>query len=278
MDMTIRTDNQPMVAFHFGSPQRRQVGLFHPAGGPVADDRAVLLCNPFGQEAVRSHRLYRVIAERLARRGLAVMRFDYHATGDSPGADEAGDLDGWVDDARVALRELAGRSGARHIVCVGARLGATLAARASIGFAGISRLVLWDPVVQGPDYLALLRIRHVESLESSYSAIDPAWRRDLDDPQKITDEAMGFGMSSTLRQQIRKLGPHSVPLTPGVQVCVVSHPDDAVVAAWLAPHAKNPACRRVPLEPAFDWTAEESHNMPLVPSAAVNTLMSTICD
>jgi hypothetical protein len=267
-----------MIAFHFGSPQRLQVGFFHPADGPAAGERAVLLCNPFGQEAVRSHRLYRVIAERLSRRGLAVMRFDYHATGDSPGDDEAGDLDGWVDDARVALRELAGRSGARDVVCVGARLGASLAARASIGFAGLARLVLWDPVIQGPDYLALLRVRHVESLESAYSAVDPAWRRDLADPQKITDEAIGFGMSPLLRQQIRKLGPHSVPLPPGVQVCVVSHPGDAVVAAWLAPYAGNPARRHVPLDPSFDWTAEESHNMPLVPSNAVNILTSTICD
>jgi dienelactone hydrolase len=268
-----------MIAFHFGAPERLLFGLFHPAGGGARDDRAVLLCNPFGQEAVRSHRLFRVLAERLARQGLPTLRFDYHATGDSPGADETGDLEGWVGDVRLALRELAQRSGAKRIVCVGARLGAALAARAASGFPGASRLVLWDPVVHGAAYLAMLRVKHVESLEASYSLADPAWRRDLEnDPQAFTDEAIGFGMSAALRQQIRKLGPHSLPLPPGVDVHVVSHPSDAAVNAWFAPHAQQPARHLWPLEQSFDWTAEERRNSPLVPPQALTRLISTICD
>src|SRR4051812_43750768 len=65
-----------MTPFYFGAPERRLLGLFHPSATAVRGARAVLLCNPFGQEAVRSHRVYRVLAERLARGGIAVLRFD----------------------------------------------------------------------------------------------------------------------------------------------------------------------------------------------------------
>ena len=268
-----------MVPFHFGSPERLAFGLFHPAAADSREDRAVLLCNPFGQEAVRSHRLYRVLAERLARLGLAVLRFDYHATGDSLGADEDGDIEGWVGDTRLALRELAQRSGSQRIVCLGARLGAPIAARAASGVPGVARLVLWDPIVQGAEYLALLRVKHVESLESSYSLADPQWRLRLaDDPEAFTDEAIGFSMSARLRQQIRKLGPHNLPVPPGIDVQVVAHPEDAAVATWFAPHAKNQERRLRPLAQSFDWTAEESRNSPLVPAPALATIMSTIRD
>jgi len=272
-----RADNPRMIAFHFGPAERPLFGLFHPAEGGSPDDRAVLLCNPYGQEAVRSHRFYRVLAERLARMGLATLRFDYHATGDSPGDDLAGEIPGWVGDTRAALRELVSRSGARRVVCVGARLGASLAARASSDFAPLSRLVLWDPIVRGDDYLEMLRVRHVESLESSFSVADPAWRRDLaEDPTAFTEEAIGFGMSPTLRRQIQKLGPHSLPLPPGVAVHVVVDPADATVQAWFAAHARHDGRHQWPLDQSFDWTVEESRNSPLVPAAALALLLSTI--
>jgi dienelactone hydrolase len=275
-----RIENPRMIAFHFGPAQRRVFGLFHAAEGGSSDDRAVLLCNPFGQEAVRSHRFYRVLAERLARLGIATLRFDYHATGDSPGDDEAGDLGGWVDDTRTALRELVTRSGARRVVCVGSRLGGVMALRASSGFAELRRVVLWDPIVNGPDYLELLRVKHVEALESSFSLADPAWREQLaGDPAAFTDEAMGFAISPTLRQQIRQIGPHSLPLPPGVPVHVIARDNDAPVQAWTATFApRGVAFQAWPLADSFDWTAEEDRNSPLVPPPAMAAMMGAIRD
>ena len=269
-----------MIAFLFGSPERPLLGLFHPASDSPRDDRAVLLCNPFGQEAVRGHRMYRVLSERLARSGIAVLRFDYHATGDSPGTDEQGDLAGWVLDVRMAMRELALRSGVAHIVCVGSRLGAALAVRAGSGLAELRRLVLWDPIVQGPEYLELLRRKHVEALESSFSLVDPAWRAQLaGDAMSFHDEAMGFGISPALRQQIRELGTDSLPLPPGVEVRVVAHPDDAAVNDWVAMlGGRGVGVRHLPLEESFDWTAEEDRNSPLVPAAGLSRLMMAIRD
>jgi hypothetical protein len=268
-----------MIPFHFGPPDRTLLGLFHPAADGVPSERAVLLCNPFGQEAVRGHRLYRVLAERMANSGVPVLRFDYFATGDSLGADDAGDLDGWVNDTRAALQELVRRSGASRVVVVGARLGAVLAARAAVGASSVAKLVLWDPVIDGRVYLDVLRASHVQTLELAYSIPDPGWRSALaSDPQAFTDEAMGFGMSEALRRQIGKIGAHNFPLPPGVAVDVLARSGDDAVRTWFQPQESQADRRFRPLEHSFDWTAEESRNTPLVPAAALALLTTAIRD
>ena len=268
-----------MIPFHFGPPDRVLFGLFHPAADGQPADSAALLCNPFGQEAVRGHRLYRVLAERLAGAGIPVMRFDYFGTGDSLGTDEAGDLDGWVADTRAALQELVRRSGARRVVCVGSRLGAVLAARAAVGASTVAKLVLWDPVIDGREYLDVLRASHVQTLELAYSLPDPRWRSALaHDPQAFTDEAMGFGMSEALRRQVGKIGPHNFPLPPGLAVDVLARSDDAAIRTWFQPNEGQPGRRLRPLDHSFDWTAEESRNTPLVPAAALALLTTAIRD
>jgi pimeloyl-ACP methyl ester carboxylesterase len=270
-----------MTPFYFGPPERRLLGLFHPSATAARGERAVLLCNPFGQEAVRSHRVYRVLAERLARSGIPALRFDYHATGDSAGSDEAGDLDGWARDVLSAQRELAAHSGAARIVCVGARLGAALVARAAAAVPDPStRLVLWDPIVDGADYLRLLRIKHVESLEASYSLPDASWRRRLsDDPAAFSEEAIGFAMSPTLRAQIAHLSPQTLTLPAGTDVHVIAHPADAAVNRWVtALQSGNARVQHRPLTHSFDWTAAEAMNTALVPAPALSQLMSAIGD
>jgi hypothetical protein len=272
-------DNRGMIPFHFGPSDRPLFGIYQPPADHAPADRAVLLCNPFGQEAVRAHRIYRVLASRLVREGIPILRFDYHATGDSPGADEDGDLDGWTGDVRVALQELVARSGVARVVCVGARLGGTLALRGAAGLAETLRLVLWDPVVDGAGYLDQLRVKHVEALESTFSVADPAWRQHLaDDPDAFTSEAIGFAMTPRLRGQIRALSHQTLRAPAGTDVHVLSHPGDAQVDAWLA----SPALREVrrshwPIAESFDWTAGQRPGSPIVPAPALSRLMASIC-
>ena len=72
---------------------RRLAALYHP---PTSADRGrgVLILNPLGQEAVRAHRLLRVLADRLARLGVHVLRFDFHGCGDSSSDDLDGEMKG----------------------------------------------------------------------------------------------------------------------------------------------------------------------------------------
>ena len=88
--------------FYFGAPERRLFGIFHPTAAASSALPGVLLCPAFGQEAVRAHRMMKVLAERLVRAGHPVLRFDFYGTGDSMGEDIDADLDGWAGDIHVA--------------------------------------------------------------------------------------------------------------------------------------------------------------------------------
>jgi hypothetical protein len=66
--------------------------VLHAADPAARAGCAVLLCNPFGQEALRSQRGFRVLADRFARTGCATLGFDYFGTGDSDGDDDDASL------------------------------------------------------------------------------------------------------------------------------------------------------------------------------------------
>ncbi len=121
----------------------------------------MLLCNPFGEEASRAHRTFRVLATQLERAGYPALRFDYSGTGDSQGEGADATLEAWLGDIGLAAERLREASGASRIAIVGLRLGATLAAMAAgRGDVRPRHLVLWDPVVGGAAYLRELADQH----------------------------------------------------------------------------------------------------------------------
>jgi len=143
-----------MTPMFFGYGARRLFGIYHPAHGAAGQRRAVVICQPWGQEYLRAHRSLKQLAMMLAQAGCHVLRFDYFGTGDSGGDMVDGDLEGWVDDIEAAVQELQDTSGAHRVTMAGLRLGATLAAIAAARqTADIDGLVLWDPVVSGSSYL-----------------------------------------------------------------------------------------------------------------------------
>jgi uncharacterized protein len=268
-----------MTPFLFGAPERRLFGLHHASEAPGSGDSAVLLCNPFGQEAIRTHRLLRVLAERLSKSGADVLRFDLYGSGDSAGDDEDGDLQGWCEDVLAAHDELRRRSQAARITWLGVRLGATLALQAARDMPSeLAHLVLWDPVVDGAAYLQHLRERHVDALEASYSLPDPAWRRHLiDAPDAYADEAIGFGLSQRLRDQLAGVTAASLHLPAGLHVQVIADPADTPAQRWLARQTEQGArLTWVPLAHGFDWTVEEAQNTALVPASVLTALMNTL--
>lgn len=143
-----------MTPFHFGNGPRRLFGLYTPAQSGAASTRAALLCAPWGQEYLRSHRSMRLLGKQLAAQGWHALRFDYFGTGDSAGEFDEADLPGWEADIELALDELLDMTGARKATLVGLRLGATLAARVAVRRRReVDTLALWDPVLDGAAYL-----------------------------------------------------------------------------------------------------------------------------
>ncbi len=269
-----------LQAIGFGAPDRRLFAIYHPGAPAEVARPAVVLCNAFGQEAIRAHRLMRVLAERLARQGFPVLRFDYFGTGDSMGDDLDGDLDGWAGDLLLADAEVRMRSGGDSTVWLGIRLGATVALRAAQQApAGLRRLVLFDLVIDGAAYLAHLRERHVASLEAAYSLMpNPTPRELARDPAQFRDEAIGFALSSTLREQIAALGvaAHRWPEQPA-SIIALSDPDGADGRDLAAAMLHQPGrVHVVAVRHGTDWTRDTADNTALVPTQALLALVQQV--
>ena len=233
-------------------------------GADATGDRAVLMCNPFGQEAIRCHRAFRQFAERLAKMGIASLRFDYFATGDSPGDDGDGDLQRWRRDIAAAHETLAQRSGAGRIAWVGLRLGASLAlAASSLPDRRPDRVVLWDPVVDGSRYLEDLSHRHA------------VWTRLRD----VDSEVLGFLLPRRLRTQIaaidllEALAGHEQPVAVLVGPQVQGREQLIARLPLLRPDAPHAVTTR-----ATEWCSNEAMGTQWVPGEALDRLVEFVLD
>jgi pimeloyl-ACP methyl ester carboxylesterase len=273
-------DIDHLHALTFGAPGRRLFGIFHRADPARRNAGGVLLCSAFGQEAVRSHRLVRVLGEQLAKRGHDVLRFDYFGTGDSMGEDSEGDLDGWAADVVTADAELRRLGLASAVTWLGIRLGAAVALRAARRASlPPSRLVLFDAVVDGRRYLTSLRERHVATLEEAFSVVPrPPPRTLARNPGRYLDEALGFALPPTLRSQIASLSLASLewPLAADAIVALVD-PGDAdgrdLAAAALQPAAR---FRALEVRHGTDWMRDSAEQSSLVPAQALQALVRQV--
>src|SRR5262245_59021321 len=101
--------------FHFGPRERSLFGWYHAPTG-CGRHSAVVLCPPIGDDLSRAHRTFRHLAERLATAGHAVLRFDFHGTGDSSADERVPDrVRTWIEDVGLAVDALRAQSGARAV-------------------------------------------------------------------------------------------------------------------------------------------------------------------
>lgn len=177
-----------MMPFLFGRAERPLYGVYHAAAAAGRVARGVVFLNPFGQEAIRANRPYRVLAEELARRRWHVLRFDYSATGDSAGDDGEARVAQWLDDVGAAIEELRAMAALEAVHLLGMRLGATLAARVAAARRDVKGVVLWDPLLSGRAFI---------------EEILPAWRPDH--AGLVAGEAHGFVVATELANDIAGL-------------------------------------------------------------------------
>ena len=142
--------------FYFGPRGRPLFGWLHPA--PAASV-GLLICNPFGDEAVRTHRTTHHLAARASTAGVPTFRFDYDGTGDSAGHDLDPDrLAHWLSSIHLAADTLRRLSGVTTLCFAGIRLGATLATLAAQERSDVAGLIAIAPVVSGKAYVRELRL------------------------------------------------------------------------------------------------------------------------
>jgi exosortase A-associated hydrolase 2 len=138
--------------FFFVNDGAELFGILHlPEERPVS---GFVFCCPFAEEKLWAHRVFVNFARELCGRGHAVLRFDYRGHGDSEGDFENATVASRLSDIARALRLIREEAASIEAVSLlGLRFGATLAALAAERAPDISRLILWEPLVSGPDYL-----------------------------------------------------------------------------------------------------------------------------
>ena len=118
-----------------------------------------VLCHPFGEEKLWTHRVFVSFARQLASDGYPVLRFDYMGNGDSEGDFSQSSLATACDDVRAAIAEVRRRTGAQTVNLLGLRFGALVASLVAEDATDVDRLILWAPIVDGGRYMQeLLRI------------------------------------------------------------------------------------------------------------------------
>lgn len=219
-----------MNLLFFGESSRQLFGAYHapPPTRPAVG--AALLCAPWGQEYLVSHRTNRRLAARLAERGYHVMRFDYFGTGDSAGNRSDGDLHSWLRDARTAMAELRDMSGISSVATFGVRLGAVIAWRLAVESKDVTSTVLWDPVVNGSEYLRELNAAQQEMQRWTLTSAAP---RELVPGMKTL---LGFPMTPAMRASIEEITAHEYAKATRASVRVFysdAKPDDSALVHSL---------------------------------------------
>lgn len=189
------------------------LGWLHPAAGA----RGVVLCPPWGFEALCVHRSLAETAEALASAGLPCLRLDLPATGESldppPGAPV---LARWIDALLEAIACLRARTGIDEVALVGLRLGALLASAAASRSGGVARLALLAPPPAGRAYVRELR----------------AWAR-LANGGPATQAtggvdrlvAGGFALDEATLSALCELDPLAAAAPPAPRILILERPD-----------------------------------------------------
>ncbi|MBR0568578.1 hydrolase 2, exosortase A system-associated [Azoarcus sp. L1K30] len=170
----MKTETRPV--FIDGS-QGRLFGLYFPATVPARG--AFLYLPPFAEEMNRCRALASAQARSFARIGYSCLLLDPFGTGESHGELEAASWDLWATDAGIAADWLARESG----LCVslwGMRLGGLLAGSMfESAPSRYGRLLLWQPVVNGKQFL------------TQYLRLRVAWLMERGLPAETTDLIRG---------------------------------------------------------------------------------------
>jgi pimeloyl-ACP methyl ester carboxylesterase len=202
---------RPAEHLYFGAASQPMFGWYHtPEAAPRG---AVVLVTPLGLDGTRAHWTYRTLAERLARAGFAVLRFDWRGTGDSAGDDHEPDrVATWVEDLHLAIDELKRRSGAARPILVGLRAGATFAGHVAAARDDVGALVLWMPAQTGATWAA-----EMAKLHKLYLRIVPQ----TEAPEPDGEELLGSFASNATIADLARIDLLAIGRRPAPRVLVV---------------------------------------------------------
>jgi pimeloyl-ACP methyl ester carboxylesterase len=265
-----------VTQFHFGSSDRKLFGVYHAPAGMAEGKRrpAVLLCNPFGVEAIRANRIFRVLAEHLARAGFPVLRFDYYGTGDSAGDDDAFDLGVAEENILTAHQELLDMSGTQRVVWLGLRLGAGLALRAAAHKPrNLAGLMLWEPVLSGAAYREEMAQSHLVQLAQIFDTSQGQIIKTRDEAA-LQNQACGVPLSASLLTQFEAFDASMVTERPARTVMLIGGEEEMTVPLATSLEDAGARVSQHALPDEKDWNNDDALNGFFVPLKTVKLVTS----
>jgi len=176
-----------------------------------APKKSILYLHPFAEEMHKSRRMAALQARQLAAEGYAVLQLDLTGCGDSSGDFGDATWGGWLDDARCAYTWLSEKNNV-PIALWGLRTGASLAVQLANSLSGIDRLLLWQPVINGEQYLnQFLRIKLASEMLSAGQAQSGAkgLREKLGAGEGV--EVGGNMLSATMAHELARIDLSATP-------------------------------------------------------------------
>jgi acyl carrier protein/NAD(P)-dependent dehydrogenase (short-subunit alcohol dehydrogenase family)/pimeloyl-ACP methyl ester carboxylesterase len=215
-------------ALYFGKGDARIFAIHHPPGDGGGGEVLTVICPPLFNEYMRTHLALRELAITLAEKGQHVLRFDYRGTGDSASDLDKVTVSDWLEDISLAVCEGRALCSASDVRLLGVRGSALLVVRSTSAHGNVQRIVLWDPVVSGTEFLdALHRIQRRMTVQ------DPS--REEREARESTYDYGGYRLSKRMVQEFHALDQAEFRSVPEGKLRIVSS-SEADVQLRGVPH------------------------------------------
>lgn len=150
--------------------QQKIFAIFHrPLSSSTSPVPAVVICPGFGGNKCGKFRLFVKLGQELAKRGIAVLRFDYRGAGDSEGEFHEMTLEGKISDTLTCLDFLKQHPhiDASRLGLLGRSLGGPIAILAARRYLSIKSLALWAPIFKTDPWRKLWEAYQANPQEST---------------------------------------------------------------------------------------------------------------
>ena len=253
----IRSHEQPLAGW-----------IHRPTDVSCLNGRGLLICNPIGHELIHAHQSIREMADKFARAGYSVLRFDYTGTGDSDG-DEFEDniVAKWLDDIVAASDYLHATCGTEVRQVIGIRSGALLAAACAGRLSVVDGLMLWDPIPSGRRFLRELKANE----KLAYFRCEPDLLESVGFPYPtpMLQDLKGLDIADSLtafQAPVVAFVRDSAPVPPAISKIGADELDfDCVQVSGLATMLVEPHNAVIPhdaIDRAVSWASEHLVAMP----------------
>lgn len=194
--------------FFFTSNNYRLFGMhYYPDNNiPEVSRVGLVLCDPFAEEKLWSHRFYVTLARHLANNGIWVMRFDCMGHGDSEGNFEDSSVKTRIEDTINAVNMMINKFNLNSVGLLGARFGGSIAALVSNKSNVSNFLIMINPIVDGDRYFKECLRSNIATQLSTFGKVIYNREQLLENLKKgIRLNIDGYIIGNTFCEEIRNM-------------------------------------------------------------------------